>query len=52
MTPEDRKAQAQARTKAREDQERADKAAALKAKQAKLREETARDGKLPARMVR
>lgn len=47
MTPEDRKAAAMARTKAREDAERQERAAALKAKQAKLREQTKRDSKMP-----
>ena len=52
MTPAERKAIAQARTRAREEAEREEAKAALKSKQAKLREQTARDGKLPARMVR
>ena len=52
MTPADRKAAAQARTQAREAEERADAKTALQRKQAKLRETTKRDSKIPARMVK
>ena len=52
MSPAERKARAQARTQEREEEERKEKAAALKRTQAKLRETTARDSKLPARMVK
>ena len=52
MTPAERIAAAQARTKAREEAERTEKTAALRRKQAKLREQTARDGKLPGRVAR
>ena len=52
MTPADRIAQAQARNKAQEEADRQERAEALARKQAKLRETTARDGRIPARMVR
>ncbi len=47
MTPTERKAIAQARAKALEDQERQEKAEALKRHQAKLREITKRDSTMP-----
>jgi hypothetical protein len=52
MTPAERIAQAQAREASRTEAERKEKAEALKRKQAKLRETTARDSRIPARMTR
>lgn len=52
MTPAERIAIAQARAKAQAEADRQERAEALKAKQAKLRETTARDSRIPARMVR
>lgn len=47
MTPEQRKATAQARTKAREDEAREQAKTALQRKQAKLRATTKRDSAMP-----
>lgn len=49
MTPSERIAAAQARTRAKEEEERQERTAALKRKQAKLREMTRRAGMLPGR---
>jgi len=49
MTPAERIIAAQARAKARDEAERQDRIAALKRKQAKLREMTKRAGMLPGR---
>lgn len=49
MTPAERIAIAQARAKAQAEADRQERAEALKAK---LRETTARDSRIPARMVR
>jgi hypothetical protein len=52
MTPAERIAIAQARAKAQAELERHERAEALARKQAKLRAITARDSRIPARMVR